>query len=111
TIYDAADSLRLITQIAKEHQLDPKRFNPRALRNKISALKNELIDAESFQAKAPNEPFSEVVATVFGEYTQRLRAANAYDFDDLLAETVYMFDAFDAVLDNYRRRFRHVLVD
>ncbi|GAA4839904.1 DNA helicase PcrA [Garicola koreensis] len=111
TIYDAADSLRLITQIAKEHQLDPKRFSPRALRNKISGLKNELIDAESFQAKAPNEPFSEAVATVFGEYTQRLRAANAYDFDDLLCETVYMFDAFDAVLDNYRRRFRHVLVD
>ena len=111
TIYDAADSLRLITQIAKEHQLDPKRFNPRALRNKISALKNELVDAEEFSAKAPNEPFSEALTTVFTEYTQRLRAANAYDFDDLLCETVYMFDAFPAVLDNYRRRFRHVLVD
>ncbi|WP_022873822.1 DNA helicase PcrA [Nesterenkonia alba] len=111
TIYDAADSLRLVTQIAKENQLDPKRFNPRAIRNKISALKNELIDAEEFSAKAPNEPFSEAVATVFTQYTQRLRAANAYDFDDLLTETVYMFDAFPAVLDNYRRRFRHVLVD
>ncbi|WP_300343624.1 DNA helicase PcrA [Nesterenkonia sp.] len=111
TIYDAADSLRLITQIAKEHQLDPKRFNPRAIRNKISALKNELVDAEDYSAKAPGEPFSEAVATIFGEYTQRLRAANAYDFDDLLAETVYMFEAFPAVLDNYRRRFRHVLVD
>ncbi|WP_120003246.1 DNA helicase PcrA [Nesterenkonia muleiensis] len=111
TIYDAADSLRLITQIAKEHQLDPKRFNPRAIRNKISALKNELVDAEEFRAKAPNEPFSEAVSTIFGEYTTRLRAANAYDFDDLLAETVYMLDAFPAVLDNYRRRFRHVLVD
>lgn len=111
TIYDAADSLRLITQIAKEHQLDPKRFNPRAIKNKISGLKNELIDAEEFSAKAPGEPFSEAVATIFTEYTNRLRAANAYDFDDLLAETVYMFDAFPAVLDNYRRRFRHVLVD
>jgi DNA helicase II / ATP-dependent DNA helicase PcrA len=111
TIYDAADALRLVTQISKEHQLDPKRFNPRALRNKISALKNELIDAEEFGAKAPNEPFSEAVATVYREYTQRLRAANAYDFDDLLCETVYMLEAFPAVLDNYRRRFRHVLVD
>ena len=111
TIYDAADSLRLITQIAKEHQLDPKRFNPRAIRNKISACKNELVDAEEFSAKAPNEPFSEAVSTIFGEYTSRLRAANAYDFDDLLAETVYMLEAFPAVLDNYRRRFRHVLVD
>ncbi|GAA1818164.1 UvrD-helicase domain-containing protein [Nesterenkonia flava] len=111
TIYDAADSLRLITNIAKAHDLDPKRFNPRSIKNKISALKNELVDAEEFQAKAPSEPFSEAVVTVFREYTERLRAANAYDFDDLLAETVYMFEAFPAVLDNYRRRFRHVLVD
>lgn len=111
TIYDSADSLRLVTQIAKEHQLDPKRFNPRAIRNKISAQKNELVDAEEFSAKAPNEPFSEAVATVYREYTARLRAANAYDFDDLLTETVYMLEAFPAVLDNYRRRFRHVLVD
>ena len=111
TIYDAADSLRLITTIAKMHDLDPKRFAPRAVKNKISSLKNELVDAETFQATAPNEPFSEAVATVYREYTERLRAANAYDFDDLLAETVWMFDAFPALLDNYRRRFRHVLVD
>lgn len=111
TIYDSADSLRLITTIAKMHDLDPKRFAPRAIKNKISSLKNELIDADTFQSTAPNEPFSEAVATVYREYTERLRAANAYDFDDLLAETVWMFDAFPALLDNYRRRFRHVLVD
>ncbi len=111
TIYDSADSLRLITTIAKLHDLDPKRFAPRAIKNKISALKNELIDAEAFQSTAPNEPFAEAVSTVYREYTERLRAANAYDFDDLLAETVWMFDAFPALLDNYRRRFRHVLVD
>jgi len=111
TIYDSADSLRLITTIAKSHDLDPKRFAPRALKNKISALKNELIDAEAFQATAANEPFSEAVSTVYREYSERLRAANAYDFDDLLAETVYMFDAFPRILDGYRRRFRHVLVD
>ncbi len=111
TIYDSADSLRLITTIAKSHDLDPKRFAPRALKNKISALKNELIDAEAFQATAAHEPFSEAVSTVYREYSERLRAANAYDFDDLLAETVYMFDAFPRILDSYRRRFRHVLVD
>ena len=111
TIYDSADSLRLITTIAKSHDLDPKRFAPRALKNKISALKNELVDAEAFQSTAAHEPFSEAVATVYREYSERLRAANAYDFDDLLAETVYMFDAFPRILDSYRRRFRHVLVD
>ncbi|GAA1166802.1 ATP-dependent helicase [Nesterenkonia sandarakina] len=111
TIYDSADSLRLITTIAKSHDLDPKRFAPRALKNKISALKNELVDADEFQSTAAHEPFSEAVATVYREYSERLRAANAYDFDDLLAETVYMFDAFPRILDSYRRRFRHVLVD
>ncbi|GAA3278931.1 UvrD-helicase domain-containing protein [Nesterenkonia halobia] len=111
TIYDAADSLRLITTIAKLHDLDPKRFAPRAIKNKISSLKNELVDADEFTSTAANEPFSEAVATVYREYTERLRAANAYDFDDLLAETVHMFDAFPAILDTYRRRFRHVLVD
>ncbi|MDR8019653.1 UvrD-helicase domain-containing protein [Nesterenkonia aerolata] len=111
TIYDAADSLRLITTIAKLHDLDPKRFAPRAIRQRISTLKNELVDAEEYSRTAPNEPFSEAVAAVYRDYTERLRAANAYDFDDLLAETVWMFDAFPAVLDNYRRRFRHVLVD
>ncbi|MGC8040543.1 UvrD-helicase domain-containing protein, partial [Salmonella enterica] len=57
TIYDAADSLRLITTIAKLHDLDPKRFAPRAIKNRISTLKNELVDAEEFTATAPNEPF------------------------------------------------------
>ncbi|MDZ5079010.1 UvrD-helicase domain-containing protein [Nesterenkonia sp. HG001] len=111
TIYDAADSLRLITTIAKLHDLDPKRFAPRAIKNKISALKNELVDAEEFSSTAPNEPFSEAVASVYRDYTARLRQASANDFDDLLAETVYMFDAFPGILDGYRRRFRHVLVD
>ncbi|WP_261624963.1 UvrD-helicase domain-containing protein [Nesterenkonia marinintestina] len=111
TIYDAADSLRLITTIAKLHDLDPKRFAPRAIRGRISTLKNELVDAEEYTRTAPHEPFSEAVAAVYRDYTERLRAANAYDFDDLLTETVWMFDAFPAVLDSYRRRFRHVLVD
>ncbi|MBT2520986.1 DNA helicase PcrA [Arthrobacter sp. ISL-28] len=112
SIYDSADSLRLITLVAKNLDLDPKKFAPKAIQHKISALKNELIDADSYASAANyNDPFEQAVAEVFKGYTQRLRQANAMDFDDLIAETVYMFRAFPALADSYRRRFRHVLVD
>ncbi|WP_346959956.1 DNA helicase PcrA [uncultured Arthrobacter sp.] len=112
SIYDSADSLRLITLVAKNLDLDPKRFAPKAIQHKISALKNELIDADSYASSANySDPFEQAVAEVFKGYTQRLRQANAMDFDDLIAETVYMFRAFPALADSYRRRFRHVLVD
>lgn len=111
SIYDAADSLRLITQIAKDADLDPKRFAPRAMRNKISSLKNELVDDEVFASTAPADPWHQAVAEIYKEYSSRLRGANAMDFDDLLSNVVHMFDAFPAILDNYRRRFRFVLVD
>lgn len=112
SIYDSADSLRLVTQVAKALDLDPKKFAPKAIQHKISALKNELIDADSYASSANyNDPFEQAVAEVYKGYTQRLRQANAMDFDDLIAETVYMFRAFPALAESYRRRFRHVLVD
>ena len=112
SIYDSADSLRLITQVAKQHELDPKRFAPKAIQHRISALKNELVDDETCLARASStDPFESAVAQVYRGYTQRLRAANAMDFDDLIGETVHMFRAFPQVLEYYRRRFRHVLVD
>ncbi|WP_375372174.1 DNA helicase PcrA [Pseudarthrobacter sp. AB1] len=112
SIYDSADSLRLVIQVSKSLDLDPKKFAPKAIQHKISALKNELIDADSYASSANhNDPFESAVADVFKGYTQRLRQANAMDFDDLIAETVYMFRAFPALADSYRRRFRHVLVD
>jgi DNA helicase-2/ATP-dependent DNA helicase PcrA len=112
SIYDAADSLRLVTQVSKALDLDPKKFAPKAIQHKISALKNELIDADSYASAANyNDPFEQAVAEVYKGYTQRLRQANAMDFDDLIAETVFMFRAFPALAESYRRRFRHVLVD
>ena len=112
SIYDSADSLRLITLVAKGLDIDPKRFTPKAIAHKISSLKNELVDAEDFASTMnSSDPFSRAVAEVFRGYTERLRAANAMDFDDLIGQVVYMFRAFPAVADNYRRRFRHVLID
>ncbi len=112
SIYDSADSLRLITLVSKGLDLDPKKFAPKAMMHKISALKNELIDDDENSMNTNfNDPFAAAVAEVYKGYAQRLRQANAMDFDDLIAQTVYMFRAFPGVADYYRRRFRHVLVD
>ncbi|WP_085528706.1 UvrD-helicase domain-containing protein [Kocuria massiliensis] len=112
SIYDSADSLRLITLIAKEFELDVKRFAPKALQNRISTLKNELVDAEDNASSASStDPWESTVARVYSEYTRRLRAAHALDFDDLIAQTVFMLRAFPQVAEYYRRRFRHILVD
>ncbi|WP_422935702.1 DNA helicase PcrA [Sinomonas sp. P47F7] len=112
SIYDSADSLRLITLVHKGLELDPKRVAPKAVQHKISALKNELIDADDFASRANmSDPFEAGVAEVYKGYAERLRQSNAMDFDDLIAQTVYMFRAFPAIADGYRRRFRHILVD
>ena len=112
TIYDAQDSLRLLTQIAREADLDPKKFPARALRSRISGLKNDLMTPDDFaQTVSEKRPNDEAVLTVYRRYQDRLRRANALDFDDLIMETVHLLGAFDAVADNYRARFRHILVD
>lgn len=113
SIYDADDSRRLLSMIARDMDLDTRRFTGRVLANRISNLKNELVDAEraAAEAEATRNPFDEVVARVYAEYSRRLRAANAVDFDDLIGETVRIFREHPQVAEYYRRRFRHVLVD
>jgi DNA helicase-2/ATP-dependent DNA helicase PcrA len=110
TIYDTADQRRLMTQVCRDMDLDPKRVNPRAVLNWISNLKNELVDHEAAGSKAEN-PTEELYAEAYATYQQRLRAANAMDFDDLIMNTVHLFQAWPDVAETYRRRFRHVLVD
>lgn len=112
TIYDAQDSLRLLTQIAREQDLDPKKFPARALRSRISGLKNDLLTPDDFaQTVSEQRPHDVAVLEVYRRYQDRLRRANALDFDDLIMETVHLLGAFDAIADNYRARFRHILVD
>ena len=110
TIYDAADSQRLMTQVIRELDLDPKRNPARALAAKISNLKNELIDWESARSRAETAE-DMLLADVYASYQRRLMQANALDFDDLIATTVALLQAFPDVAEHYRRRFRHVLVD
>ncbi|MFD7235354.1 DNA helicase PcrA [Streptomyces syringium] len=110
SIYDAADSKRLMALVCRDLDLDPKKFPPKSFSAKISNLKNELIDEEDFAAQAA-DGFEKTLAEAYAMYQSRLREANALDFDDIIMTTVHLLQAFPDVADHYRRRFRHVLVD
>lgn len=113
SIYDADDSRRLLLMVGRDIGIDVKRYSPRLLSNSISNLKNELITPE--QAVAALQPdgdeLARIVAEVYGEYQRRLRTANAFDFDDLIGETVAVLQNYPQIAQYYRRRFRHILVD
>ncbi|MTD56300.1 DNA helicase PcrA [Amycolatopsis pithecellobii] len=110
SIYDSDDTKRLITLVARDLDIDPKRYPARTLAVHISNLKNELVDAETAKDKATND-LERRVAEVYTEYQRRLTLANAMDFDDLIMRTVELLQRFPDVAEHYRRRFRHVLVD
>ncbi|CAN5248887.1 DNA helicase PcrA [soil metagenome] len=110
-IYDAADSEALIRRIAKNVlQLDPKRWNPKAIRGAISAAKNELVGVDAFRERA-SDLFSRHAADTYEHYQRALRDANAFDFDDLLVKPVELFRSHPQVVERYRERFRFILVD
>ncbi|CAG6391581.1 DNA helicase PcrA [Streptomyces cocklensis] len=110
SIYDAADSKRLMALVCRDLDLDPKQYPPKSFSAKISNLKNELIDEETFAGQAENG-FEKKLAEAYVLYQARLREANALDFDDIIMTTVNLLQAFPDVAEHYRRRFRHVLVD
>jgi DNA helicase-2/ATP-dependent DNA helicase PcrA len=110
TIYDQADSLRLMSMVIRDLSLDPKKFTPRSFLGQVSNLKNELIDHETYSSRTANH-MEELLAEAYGEYQRRLRRANAFDFDDLISSTVAVLQLFPDVAEHYRRRFRHVMVD
>jgi DNA helicase II / ATP-dependent DNA helicase PcrA len=110
TIYDEADSLRMLKRCMSELEIDPKRFAPRAIRAQISGAKNRLVDAETMREQHGSF-FERTAADCFALYEKRMHEANAMDFDDLLVRTVDLLELFDDVRDRYRRTFRWVLVD
>ena len=112
SIYDAADSTRLITLVVRELGIDSKRFTPKAFAHRISDLKNELVTPEDFAERAvTSNPFERHLVEVYRAYQARLGAANALDFDDLIMRAVRLLQTRPAVAEMYRRRFRHILVD
>ncbi|PZU49132.1 MAG: ATP-dependent DNA helicase PcrA [Microbacterium sp.] len=112
TIYDSGDSRALVKRLVKEHEADAFGLTPASVQGRISKLKNELADAESFARTANlSDPAERLFAEIFADYQRALQRANAFDFDDLIGQTVYLFRAFPHVADVYRKRFRHILVD
>ncbi|GAA2441803.1 ATP-dependent helicase [Agromyces soli] len=112
TIYDSADQRTILKRIIKELNADTMGFTPAGAQSKISKLKNELADVETYARNVnTNDPQELTFLEIFRQYTRRLREASALDFDDLIAETVYLFRAFPKVAALYQRRFRHILVD
>jgi DNA helicase-2/ATP-dependent DNA helicase PcrA len=110
SIYDQSDSVRLVDYVRRDLNLDPKRFPSRRLASQISALKNELVTADQALDRAAG-PAERRVAEVYREYQRRLLEGSAADFDDLLLLAVRLFREHPDVLDQWRKRFRQVLVD
>ncbi len=112
SIYDQTDAVRLTGYVIRDLGLDTKKFPPRAVHAAISGAKNELVSSAAYAEKARRSSiFERKIADVYQEYQRRLVAANAMDFDDLLALTVQLFREHPEALDAYRQRFLHVLVD
>jgi DNA helicase-2/ATP-dependent DNA helicase PcrA len=110
TIYDQADSRRLIKRCIEEHGVDPKRFTPAAIHSQISDAKNRLRDADAY-AQLVGSFFEQTVADVYRSYERELHRMNAMDFDDLLVRAVNVLELFEEVREGYASGFRHVLVD
>ncbi|MFV0315373.1 MAG: DNA helicase PcrA [Microthrixaceae bacterium] len=110
SIYDQADAVRLTGYVIRDLELNPKQYQPRSVHARISAAKNEGMSPGDFE-DAASVSSERKVAQVYTEYQNRLRAAGAMDFDDLLAVTVELFRVHPEVLAHYQQRFRHVLVD
>jgi DNA helicase II / ATP-dependent DNA helicase PcrA len=110
TIYDAADSRRLVKRCIDELGVDPKRFTPGAMQHQISDAKNKLRDAEAYRQQVGSF-FEQTVADVYELYERDLHRMNAMDFDDLLVRTVNVLELFPEVRARYAAAFRHVLVD
>ena len=107
-IYDADDQQALMRRALRDLNLDEKKYKPSSILSIVSRCKNELIPPEDFQ---PTSYFEEVVKRAYERYQELLRDNNAMDFDDLLMKTVELFRAREDLLQAYRARFRHILVD
>ncbi|WP_062352735.1 DNA helicase PcrA [Bacillus kwashiorkori] len=110
TILDSGDQLSVVKGIVKELNIDPKKFDPRAIQGTISSAKNELVDAKGYEKSAGNY-YEKVVADVFTEYEKRLLKNHALDFDDLIMKTILLFQRVPEVLEYYQRKFQYIHVD
>ncbi len=110
TILDTTDQQSVIKGILKDKNLDPKKFDPRAILGSISSAKNELTTPEEY-SKTTGDYYQQVVSDVYAEYQKRLRRNQALDFDDLIMITIQLFQRVPDVLEYYQRKFQYIHVD
>ena len=111
TIYDTADSERVIKEILRDRNLDEKTFPPRSVLGMISKAKDQMASPEAFAKDAGDDYRLKRIAELYKEYQSRLKASNAVDFDDIILLTVQILQQFEDVRDYYQRKFRYVLID
>ncbi len=111
TIYDSDDSLRLIKDCMKEQNVDDKHFTPKSIQTLISNGKNELLMPDEFADRYSYDYRMRVAGEIYKSYQQKLKNANALDFDDLIMKTVMLFREHEDVLKHYSEKFKYVLVD
>lgn len=111
TIYDEDDSLGLLKEAMKELDINTKQFPPGMIGHMISRLKSECILPEEFEGKHSDEIFPQTVYKIYSGYQERLKNANAFDFDDLIVAVVKIFETRTDVLEKYQERFRYIHVD
>lgn len=110
TILDPSDQLSAVRQVLRDLNIDPKQFDPRAMLNQISSAKNELITPETYEKEASNY-FERQVARVYTAYQELIRKNQSLDFDDLIMETIHLFQRVPDVLTYYQHRFQYIHVD
>lgn len=110
TILDSTDQQSVIKNILKEKNMDPKKFDPRAILGTISSAKNELKTPEDY-AKLAGDYYDQRVSEVYELYQKRLRKNQALDFDDLIMQTIHLFQRVPEVLEYYQRKFQYIHVD
>lgn len=110
TILDSDDVLTVIKKILKDLNLDPKEYNPKAIRNRISGAKNGILSPREYERFA-NTDFEEKVTLVYERYEKKLKSNNSVDFDDLLLLPINLFRMYPDVLKKYQERFQYILID
>jgi len=110
TIIDSDDVTTLIKKILKELNLDPKIYNPKGIKSRISGAKNELLNSTDYERYATSE-YEQIVLKVYKMYEQKLKSNNSLDFDDLLMGPIILFRKHPEILKEYQERFKYILID
>lgn len=111
SIADSSEQVTLIKHIEKDLNINPKQYNPRAILSAISNAKNDLLNPKDFELASGNRPFDQVVSEIYKEYQKRLVQDQIMDFDDLIMQTLVLFQKDKATLHYYQNKFRYLLVD